>query len=120
MPFSYMRQALAEAGFETLVDVRDHSKFGVRLGSKAWDGLFYDGLEIDPKATYQFKSWPLTVIRLALVVGSWVGLCSKALPGMIDIMSDCREGMVRGGPHGLDIFTPMAFWLARKPIESAK
>jgi hypothetical protein len=35
----------------------------------------------------------------------------------IDIMIACREGMVRGGPKELDIFTPMAYWLAIKPMK---
>jgi sterol 24-C-methyltransferase len=33
MPMSYMREALAEAGFDVVV-VRNHSDFGVSLGSK--------------------------------------------------------------------------------------
>ncbi len=78
-----------------------------------WDALFTDGFE--RTASYQFKSWLSDLFLFIFKAASVLRLVDPAVPQALQVMMACREGMVRGGPCGLDIFTPMAYWLAVKP-----
>lgn len=102
---SYMREALEEAGFEIL-ELRNHSDFGVSLGGKPWDALFNQ---------WKTKFWVTDAVRFVLLCCAKVGYMPIEYAKAVDIMTACRKGMVRGGQQELDIFTPMMFWLARKP-----
>lgn len=101
----YMRQALREAGFQ-IVTVRNHSDFGVSLGGRPWDALFNQ---------WRTKFWVTSLVRLVFQAAVRVGYLHPAYVDAVDMMVACREGMVRGGQQELDIFTPMAYWLAIKP-----
>ncbi len=105
VPMSYMREALLEAGFE-IETLRNHSDFGHALGGKHWDQLFD-----------QFKSkfFLTTVLHWILRALERLSLISPLPRKSLEVMVACREGMVRGGAMELDIFSPMIFWLARKP-----
>lgn len=105
--FQYTRDALKEAGFE-VVTVRNHSDWAEKLGGKPWDALFDQ---------YKTKFWMTSLVRVVLVIASTLRILSPLTVDCLDIMVACREGMVQGGAKELDIFTPMAFWLAIKPAK---
>lgn len=73
---------------------------------------------IERNTAYQFKAWLTSLFQLVFRVGAMCRVVHPCVPEAIDIMIACREGMVRGGPRELDIFTPMAFWVARKPLKN--
>lgn len=103
----YMRRALAEAGFR-VITVRNHNDFGVALGGQPWDQLFEQ---------YKTKFWMTSLLRHVLVIAEKFGIAPRNSVKALDVMVMCREGMIRGGPLELDIFTPMAYWLAEKPLK---
>jgi hypothetical protein len=78
----------------------------VSLGSRSWDSLFDE---------YKSKFFLTSFVRVLLVCASWLNLCSAQTVRALDVLVACREGMVRGGPQQLDIFSPMIYWRARKP-----
>lgn len=102
-----MREALKEAGFK-ITTVRNHNDFAMSLGGKPWDHLFLG---------YKSKFWMTSVVRAVVRAGEILKMVKPHSAEAIDIMVTCREGMLRGGPLELDIFTPMAYWLAEKPKE---
>jgi hypothetical protein len=66
----------------------------------------------------QSKFFLTSVVRWVLVGLEWLSLVSPVPRLSLDVMVACRDGMVRGGAMELDIFSPMIFWLARKPLKT--
>lgn len=106
----YMREALVDAGFE-IITVRNHSDFGESLGGQPWDALFNK---------WKRNFWVTSLVRFAFQVGVAVGYLDQAYVDAVDIMNYCRQGMVEGGQQQLGIFTPMAYWLAVKPLKTKR
>jgi sterol 24-C-methyltransferase len=102
--------ALEGAGFEILTQ-RDHNDFGVALGGKRWWYLFEENslsLQVlfSSMTTILFSGfWALE--KLSLVPPA----TAKAYQ---ELMVALRVGMHEGAKQG--IFTPMHYWLARKPL----
>ncbi len=92
-------------------ELRNHSDFGVSLGSPPWDSLFDE---------YKSKFFLTSFVRFLLVCASKLGLCSEQTVSALDVLVACREGMVRGGAQQLDIFSPMIYWRARRPKANKK
>ena len=107
---SDLTEALKQAGFEVITQ-RDHSDFGVSLGGKRWWYMFEEG------------SRPLQVLMsfvgklLSMENMMWVAEKLRVVPPGTarahDLMHSLGTGMQEGGEH--EIFTPMHYWLARKP-----
>ena len=106
---SHLTEALEQAGFEVVVQ-RDHNDFGMALGGKPWWYVFED------------NSWSLQVLfssmTTVLFSGIWVLEKIRMVPAGTaraydKLMLALKNGMHDGGKE--KIFTPMHFWLARKP-----
>lgn len=104
VPMSYMREALLEAGFE-IEELRNHSDWAVGLGGQPWDAVFDQ---------FKGKFWLTSLVRFVFSVAQLLRLCHPLVVKSIDVMVACREGMLKGGPKQLDIFSPMIYWRARK------
>ncbi len=108
---SDLTEALKRAGFE-IVTQRDHNDFGIGLGGKRWYYFFEETSRVRRVlySTFSLLSWE-----------RWLALAEKlrlVSPGTAraynDVMSALGEGMIEGARQG--IFTPMHYWLARKPL----
>lgn len=106
---SHLTEALKDAGFEVITQ-RDHNDFAVSLGGKRWWYLFEE------------SSLSLEVLFSSLTTvlhsGIWVLEKLRMVPPATaraykDLMVALRVGMHDGAKEG--IFTPMHYWLARKP-----
>ncbi len=107
---SHLRHALEKAGFEVITQ-RDHNDFGTALGGKRWWYLFEEN-----------NRWLEVVHSLVTKVVSteaWIRFAEtvRMLPpgtaDTYDLMHSLGAGMYEGAQQG--IFTPMHYWLARKP-----
>jgi sterol 24-C-methyltransferase len=107
---SHLTQALKEAGFE-IITQRDHNDFGMSLGGKRWYYMFEENnraLEVVHSLVTKVVSTE-TAIRMA----ERVRLVPPGTADAYDLLHALGEGMYEGARQ--KIFTPMHYWLARKP-----
>ena len=106
---SDLTEALKEAGFEVITQ-RDHNDFGMSLGGKRWWYVFEDhslSLQVLFSSLTTLLSGGMFVLEKLRFVPEGT---RKAYD---DLMIALKNGMHDGAREG--IFTPMHYWLARKP-----
>ncbi len=106
---SQLTEALKQAGFE-IVTQRDHNDFATALGGKPWWYIFEE------------NSWSAKVLVSSLTKAVFGGIWTLEKLSMVpkgtsaaydDLMVALKNGLQGGAREG--IFTPMHFWIARKP-----
>jgi sterol 24-C-methyltransferase len=117
---SDLTTAMKEAGFE-IMKQRDHNEFGMKLGAKPWHFL------LDEKSTRTSFLGPVFFLVSATTKGIFAGLwvlekLRMVTPGTSraykTVMVSLHDGMKEGIEQ--EIFTPMHFWLAQKPLNAKK
>lgn len=106
---SHLTEALEQAGFEVITQ-RDHNDFGMSLGGKRWWYIFEDrslSLQVLFSSMTGVLSSGIWVLEKLRMVPAGTARAYK------DLMIALKHGMHEGGTQ--KIFTPMHFWLARKP-----
>lgn len=106
---SVLTNAMKEAGFEILVQ-RDHNGFTMNLGAKPWYYIL-EGTSLSLQVVF-------SSMTTLIFVGLWMlEMLSMVSPGTAEaykiIMISLKVGMEEGARQKL--FTPMHYWLARKP-----
>jgi sterol 24-C-methyltransferase len=110
-------KALKAAGFEILCQ-RDHNDFGMSLGSKPWHFLLSErSARTSFLGPLFFLMNPLkNSIYYSLLLMEKIYLVSPGTTKAYStIMASLRDGMREGIKE--DIFTPMHFWCAQKPLK---
>lgn len=106
---SVLTEALEEAGFEILIQ-RDHNDFAMNLGAKPWWYL----LEGNSLSLQVIFSSMTTILFFAIWMLEKLAMVSPGTAEAYNIvMVSLKVGMEEGAKQKL--FTPMHYWLARKP-----
>lgn len=109
VPMSELTRALEAAGFE-IITQRDHNDFAVSLGGKRWYYLFEERSMSLQVLLRSLRTFVDAGIRAAETVSALPKGTTKVYE---DLMYALRVGLYDGAREG--IFTPMHYWLARKP-----
>lgn len=117
---SVFAEALKEAGFE-IITQRDHGDFTQPLGAKPWWYIIEDR-SMSYKVVLQRYMYPciFTSFTTVLFTSIWLleklGLVGKGTSEAYrTLMINLKFGIKEGAKH--KVFTPMHYWLARKPLK---